>query len=31
VENTGRPYQEEIVVSEVRYNLDEPSQNTIKV
>ena len=27
----GRPYKEEIVVSEVTYELDEPSKNTIKV
>ena len=27
----GRPYQEEIVVSEVSYSLDEPAENTIKV
>lgn len=27
----GRPYQEEIVISEVSYNLDDPSQNQIKV
>ena len=31
VPETGRPYQEEIVVSEVTYNLDDPSQNIIKV
>ena len=30
-QKNGRPYQEEIVVSEVVSNLDEPSQNTIKV
>lgn len=27
----GRPYQEEIIVNEVSYNLDDPSKNTIKV
>ena len=27
----GRPYQEEIVVSEVTYGLDDPAKNTIKV
>lgn len=27
----GRPYQEEIVVTEVSYSLDDPSKNTIKV
>ena len=27
----GRPYKEEIVISQVKYNLDDPSQNTITV
>lgn len=30
-QKNGRPYQEEIVVSEVSYSLDDPSKNTIKV
>lgn len=31
VAGTKRPYQEEIIVSEISYNLDEPSKNTITV
>lgn len=30
-DSKGRPYKEEIVISEVLYHLDDPSQNTIKV
>lgn len=30
-DSKGRPYKEEIVVSQVKYNLDDPSQNTITV
>lgn len=30
-QQNGKPYQEEIIVSEVSYNLDDPSKNTIKV
>lgn len=30
-EETGRPYQEEIVVSEIKIHLDDPSQNNLKV
>lgn len=30
-DNKGRPYKEEIIISEVSYSLDDPSKNTIKV
>lgn len=30
-DKNGRPYKEEIVISQVKYNLDDPSQNTITV
>lgn len=30
-DSKGRPYKEEIVISEVIYNLDDPSKNTIRV
>ena len=31
VPNTRRPYQEEVVITEMIYNLDNPSDNTIKI
>lgn len=30
-DDKGRPYKEEVVLSQIKYNLDDPSQNTITI